>query len=294
MPLVDFRFGIGDHAPMEDFLLRTAAIPLAAAAVAAGLLRLVAGPTRGAAMAGGAICLGFLAGYGLTLGIPAVWPTASSQKVFFIAAAGGIAGLALDLSVESRRLTLPVAVAATTVALAWLGWSRLAIPDWADAVTLAIVAGSGTLALVGLHARSEEPAECAAKLLVASAALAALALLGASASTAQLCGALAAATGGFGLWVWPRPRLRFGASALLGGGLVFVVLAGSAAVFTNAAKPALLLLLPIFFAERALGRHGAGFRRGNRPLKPVLVTAVALIPAVAAVGLAVLLGGSGY
>jgi hypothetical protein len=285
---------MGDHAAMEDFLLRTAAIPLAVAAVAAGLLRFVAGPTQGPAMAGAAICLGFLAGYGLTVGTPAVWPPASAQKLFFIAAAGGILGLALDFSAESRRVSLPAAMTALVIALAWLGWSRLLISDWADIALLLLVAAAGAITLGSLHARSEEPAECAVKLVVASAALSALALQGASLSTAQLCGALAAAAGGFALWLWPRPRLRFAASALLGGGLAFVALAGSVAVFTNAAKPALILLLPIFFAERALGRYGAGGRRRGQALRPVLVAIVALVPAAAAIGLAGLLGGSGY
>ena len=185
-------------------------------------------------------------------------------------------------------------MAAPAAALAWLGWPRLLIPDRADAATLLAVAAAGAAVLGLLHARSQEPAECAVKLLIASAGLAALALLGASASTAQLCGVLAAATGGFALWLWPKPRLRFAASALFGGGLVFVALAGSAAVFTNAAKPALALLLPVFFAERALGRYGTGIRKPDPALRTVLVAAIALVPAAASVGLAWLLDGSGY
>jgi hypothetical protein len=279
---------------MDDFVLRTAVAPFAVAAVAAGLLRLTAGREQGQAMAGAAICLGFLAGYGLVMGAPAVWPPASAQKVFFVAAAGGILGLALDLSPESRRLALPAALAAAAVALAWLGWPRLLISDRTDAATLLAVAAAGAVILAGLHARRQEPAECAVKLLVASAALAPLALLGASASMAQLCGVLAAAAGGFALWLWPKPRLQFAASALLGGGLVFVALAGSVAVFTNAAKPALLLLLPVFFAERALGRRSRGIHKKNQVLMPILTAVAASVPAIAAVALAYHLGGSGY
>jgi hypothetical protein len=280
--------------PMDDFVLRTAAAPFAVAAIAAGLLRLAAGREQGQAMAGAAICLGFLAGYGLVMGAPAVWPPASAQKVFFIAAAGGILGLTLDLSSESRRLVLPAALAAPAIALAWLGWPRLLIPDRTDAATLLVVAAAGAAVLAGLHARRQEPAECTVKLLIASAALAPLALLGASASTAQLCGVLAAAAGGFAAWLWPKPRLQFAASALLGGGLVFVALAGSVAVFTNAAKPALLLLLPIFFAERALGRRSTGIRKKNQVVMPILTAVAATVPAIAAVVLAYHLGGSGY
>jgi hypothetical protein len=111
---------------------------------------------------------------------------------------------------------------------------------------------------------------------------------------AQLCGVLPAAAGGFALWLWPKPRLQFAASALLGGGLVFVALAGSVAVFTNAAKPALLLLLPIFFAERALGRRSRGIHKKNQVLMPILTAVAASVPAIAAVALAYHLGGSGY
>ena len=291
---MDFGIAIVHHARMEDFVIRTAAIPFAVAAVTAGLLRLAAGRTEGSAMAGAAICLGFLAGYLLILGLPNAWPPASAQKVFFIALAGGIAGLALDAGPESRRLALPAAVLSPLPALGWMGWTRLSIPDWADALTLLLVAAAGAAALAGLHARGERPAECAFKLAVAAAALAVLALLGASASMAQLCGALAAAAAGFALWLWPRPRLRFSASALLGGGLVLVALAGSVAVFTNAPKPALALLLPVFFAERALGRFAAAPPRKRPALEPAAVAAMALIPAAAAVGLALILAGGGY
>lgn len=279
---------------MDDLLLRSALIPLAVAAVAAGLLRLLAGSAHGPAMAGAAICLAFLTGYILMAGAPAVWPPSAVQKIFFIAAAGGIFGLSVDLSPRARRLTALGALLAPALALAWLGWPRVVRLDWADGATLLVVAAAGAAILAELHGRNAQPAESAVKLSIASVALAAIALLGASASMAQLCGVLAASAAGFALWLWPKPRLRFAASALFGGGLVFVALLGSVAVFSNASKPALCLLLPVFFAGRALGRADAGLHKLGQAVKPLLVAAIAVVPAIAAVGLAQLLGGGAY
>jgi hypothetical protein len=279
--------------PMDDPFVQSALVPLAVSAIGAGLLRLVSGSTHGPAMAGAAIAFAYLAGYVLILGAPVVWPPSAMQKVFFIAAAGAVFGLSLDLSREARQVTLLAAALAPALAMLWLGWPRILLVDWVDIGTLVVVAVAGALVLAELFSRQAEPAESGVKLLIASCALALIALVGASASYAQLAGVLAASVAGFLLWLWPAARFRFAASALFGGGLVFVALAGAVAIFSNAPKPALGLLLPIFFADRALGRFDTGINKLNHALKPLLLAVIALIPAIAAVGLSHLLGPGG-
>lgn len=279
---------------MNDLLVQSAFIPFAVALVSAGVLRLVTGQSCGPAMAGGAIGLAFLTGYILVFGTPAVWPPSATQKLFFIAMIGGIAGLSFDLSRESRPITLLIGGLAPAMALTWLGWPRLLALDWADIAILAVIAVAGAAIVGELFNKNAQPSESAVKLLIAAISLSVVALIGTSASYAQLAGILAAAVAGFLFWVWPVGRCRFAASAVFSGGLVFISMVGAIAVFTTAPKPALGLLLPIFFADRALGRLDTGIHKLNQALKPVLLAIIALIPAIAAIGLAHLLSGSGY
>jgi len=279
---------------MNDLLVQSAFVPFAASVAAAGIIRLVAGTTNGPAMAGAAVTVGFLIGFVLIFGAPMAWPASATQKLFFIAIIGGIFGLSLDLSREARHITLFVSALMPVLPLLWLGWPRLIQPDWGDIVTLAVIALAGGGVLTELYSRHAQPAESAVKLLIGAMTLALIALISSSASYAQLCGVLIAATAGFLFWLWPLARCRFAASAVFGPGLLFISLVGAVAVFTTASRPALGLLLPIFYADRALGRFDTGIRKLNQALKPMLLAVIALIPAIAAVGPAHLLGSGGY
>jgi hypothetical protein len=278
---------------MHDLILQSAIIPFAVAAIAAGVLRLIAGSTHGPPMAGAAIGIAFLTGYILFLGAPAAWPPTAMQKLFFITVAGTIFGMSLDLSREARPVTLMTAAVAPALALLWLGWPRIVTAAWGDIGSLVIIALAGAAILTELYGRGTQPAESGIKLLIAAIALALIALIGASVFYARLSGVLAAAVVGYLFWLWPVPRYRFAASALFSGGLLFIALSGAIALFTNASKPALGLLLPIFFADRALGRVDTGINKLNQALKPLLLAVIALIPAIAAVGLSHLLRGNG-
>ncbi len=280
---------------MNDLFLQSGIFPFAAAALGVGALRLIAGPNRGPLIAAGGIGIGFLVGFVMILGAPARWPISSSEKLFAIAALATVLGLALDLSRDSPPVTRLLAAILPVGALAWLGWSRIAAQDWIDIATLAAVALGGGFVLTRLFTSGPQAVDAAVKLMIACIALSLVSIFGASASLGQLAGALAAATAGFLVWNWPAPRFPFAAAAVLGGGLTFVALTGVVAVFSNAPKPALVMLLPIFFADLALSRMPKPRRGMNQAIRPILLAAVALIPALAAVGLASLLGGgSGY
>lgn len=279
---------------MDDLLLRSAVIPFAVAAMGAGLLRLVVGARRGPLIAAAGITAGFLTGFILVLGMPARWPLSAVEKVFVLAAIGSFLGIALDLTRAPTRTVRLAAILVPAAGLIWIGWSRLLVPDWTDIAVLATTAILGGVVVALLPARDEKATDAAVKLTVAAGALALVAVIGASASFGQIAGVLAAATAGFLVWLWPRPRFPFGATAALGAGGTFVALTGAIAVFTNAPKAALALLFLVFFADLALARFRARSRGARRALRPILVGLVAAIPASAAIGLAQYLGGSGY
>lgn len=280
---------------MNDLLVQSGLAPFAAAALGAGILRLSGGSARGPLIAAGGIGIGFLVGFVLILGTPVRWPQSSAEKLFAIAAVATLLGLALDLSRDAPAVTRLIAALSPAAALTWLGWPRVAGMDWMDIATLAAVAGAGGFVLTRLYASGPPATESGVKLMIACIALALVSIFGASASLGQLAGALAAATAGFLVWNWPVARFPAGAAAVLGGGLTFVALTGIVAVFTNAPKPALAMLLPIFFADLALSRLPRARHGLKQAMRPILLAAVALIPALAAVGLASLLGGgSGY
>lgn len=278
---------------MDDLLLQSGVFPFAAAALGAGILRLIGGSARGPLIAAGGIGIGFMVGYVLILGVPTRWPLSSSDKLFAIAALATALGLTLDLSRDSPPVTRLFAAALPLAALAWLGWPRIVSLDWIDIATLAAVALGGGFILTQHFEMGPKATESGIKLMIACIALALVSVFGASASLGQLAGALAAATAGFLVWIWPAPRFPVTASAMLGGGLIFVALTGVVAVYTDAPKPALAMLLPIFFADLALSRVPRSQRGLNRAVRPILLAAVASIPALAAVGLASLLGGGG-
>jgi hypothetical protein len=279
---------------MNDLLVQSAFVPFAVSVAAAGIIRLVAGSTSGPAMAGAAVIVGFITGFVLLFGAPMAWPASATQKLFFIAIVGGIFGLALDLSREARHITLFVSALTPVLPLLWLGWPRVTDASWGDIATLAVIALAGGGVLTELYGRHAQPAESAVKLLIGAMTLAMLALVGTAASYAQLCAVLTAAMAGFLFWLWPLARCRFAASAVFGPGLLFVAMVGAVATFTSVSRPALGLLLPIFYADRALGRFDTGIHRLNQALKPMLLAVIALIPAIAAVGLAHLLNGNGF
>jgi len=280
---------------MDDLFLQSGIAPFAAAALGAGVLRLAGGSARGPLIAAGGIGIGFLVGFILILGAPVRWPQSSGEKLFAIAAIATALGLALDLSRDAPPVTRLIAALSPAAALTWLGWPRIIGLDWIDIATLAAVALAGGFALTRFFASGPPATDSGVKLMIACIALALVSIFGASASLGQLAGALAAATAGFLAWNWPVARFPVAGSAVLGGGLTFVALTGIVAVFTNAPKPALAMLLPIFFADLALSRMPRTQRGINQAVRPILLAAVALIPALAAVGLASLLGGgSGY
>lgn len=187
---------------LDDPVVQTAVFPLLAGLIGVGLLRFAGGPSRGRRLAAAGVAVAFLAAYALIVGVPALPPPSSMGRLFWSAVAGVALGVVADLAgLDRRRGTLLVGVW-LTAALAWVAYPVL--PGGLPTVTAAVVLVAGAwFALSRTAAQGNGAATPGVVLLAAALAVGGVALVGASASVAQLAFALAAATGGLLLWNWP-------------------------------------------------------------------------------------------
>lgn len=242
-----------------------------------------------AAIAGGLIFLfAFYLAYDR---LPTFPPRGSTNKVFYLALAGLIAGIVIDRMPRPDRIVRVIAVAVPLAVAVWIGWPRLA--RGVDAQLLALVAvgwAAGSLLLWRLWDARETPGLAWIVLLVFALGLAPLAQLGASVGVMMLALAFAAGIGGIALWNVPAPRIAFTAAPLFGGALGLAGAVDTLVLITQ--KVSLVgvgILLLVLFAHRlaAIGRLQPWL---SRPLAgQVLWTAAAAIPAIIAVAAAILL-----
>ncbi len=274
---------------------QSAVLPFLLAAAAAGLIRLAGGGGRGALLAGAAVGLALLAAYVAVLGTPPLPPRSSGQKLFYVAAAGLVLGIVLDLGrVRGRGLALVLLafVAAASVWVGWPAWNRLAAaPDtWMPAVTLLLL----LLAAWSLARAAANGIAAAVMLLVAAAGLAIVALTANSASLSQIAGALAAAVGGFLVWNWPTARFPVAGALLFGAMGAFAALATQASLFTRADPWTLAPLALVFLAAAPAARLGIGGAAVRAALSPLVLGFCAALPAALAVALGFWLNGGVY
>lgn len=282
---------------LDDLVVQTAVFPLLAGLIGVGLLRFAGGPARGRRLAAAGVAVAFLAAYALIVGVPALPPPSSMGRLFWSAVAGVVLGIVADVAgVERKRGSLLVGVW-LTAALGWVAYP--ALPGGLPTVTAAAVLVAG--AWFALSRTVSHGAAGAATpgvvLLAAALAVGGVALVGASASVAQLAFALAAATGGLLLWNWPVEHHGWGTAgqAALG---ILVLLTAALTFFSSAPAEALVAVLPAFFADRLRDRLPLPETAFGRAAGTVALTVIAVVPAVAAVGIAFLLSAgteaSGY
>ncbi len=277
------------------------ALPLGVALAVTALIWLIGGPYRAPMIVFSAAIVGIVAAFWWIEGLPPILPTTGKQKIFYLILLALAAGWAIDGREGRRRADglerlslfgLPV------LALIWLAWRPLvAGPDTRLLIEMAVL----WLAAVAVYWRLRKQERAGAlvggvQVLVAAMGLSVVALLGASASLASLAGAVAAAMGGVLLWLFVVTVIndeRFGFGALgwlaCAGALLFI--ADVVVLFSpEVNRWSLALLLLVFVTDKVpLGRR----RRGalDRAAQPVLLGLVAAVPAVAAVGVALLSGG---
>ncbi|QCO05092.1 hypothetical protein [Azospirillum argentinense] len=281
---------------LDDLVVQTALFPLVVGVAAVGVVRLAGGRTRGPRLAAAGVAAAFLAAYALIVGLPALPPPSSMGRLFWSAVAGLVIGVGADLAGIDRRRGTWLLGAWVTASLLWIALPVL--PGSLDTITAAVLLlAGGWIALTRTAGEGEGAATPGVALMAAAVAVGGVALVGASASVAQLAFALAAATGGLLLWNWPVERHAWGnaGQAALG---ILVLLAATLTFFSSAHAEALLLALPAFFADRLRDRLPLPRTAAGRAMGTVALTVLALVPAVAAVGVAFLLSAgsdvSGY
>ncbi len=233
------------HHPLVQSLL----LPAGIAFVGCGLVRSAGGPGAGARWAAVAIGPALIAGTGAVAGW-AVSPNTMTGKLPWVIAAGWLLGLSLEAMRASRWLQWAAASALWAAALAWLGPDSIALFLAAFAI--------GTLVIAAVVRESSARADASAILAMASLGLAGVAMLGASLLLFQFAlGTAAALAGGALFWLWPKPRIAFGARATMPATFAWLGIAIATVRLTPTPGYVLALLAAAFGAGALVARATA-------------------------------------
>ncbi|CAO3408440.1 hypothetical protein [Azospirillum largimobile] len=274
---------------LQDPFVQSSALPLAVGLILVGALHLLRRP-----LAAAGIAAGFLVVFAMVVGLPALPPPSSMGKLFWSSAAGLLLAVAADAAGVRGR-------AASAALALWLAGSLLwialpALDSMAAVVSFVILLAAGAWVAFARGSQTqtsdaaESPTAPAASLLALALAVGGTALIGSSASIAQMALALAASAGGFLLWNWPVERHGWGLSGRVATGIA-VLLASVLTLFTQAQTAVLLLALPALLAGHVRRVLPQGHGPVGRAASSAAVTVVAVLPALAAIGAAYALTG---
>lgn len=273
---------------LQDPFVQSSVLPLLVGLILVGVLHLL---RRSLAAAG--IAAGFLVVFAMVIGLPALPPPSSMGKLFWASAAGLLIGVAADVAGIRGRVASAVLAVWLAASLLWIALPAL---DSAAAVATLVIllATAGCVAFARGSEEVESPAGSpmapASTLLALALAVGGTALIGSSASIAQMALALAASAGGFLLWNWPVERHGWGLSGRVATGIA-VLLAAVLALFTQTQAAVLLLALPALFAGHVRRFIPQGDGLIGRAASSAAVTVVAVLPALVAIGAAFALTG---
>lgn len=246
-----------------------------------------------------AILVGFVIGFLFIEELPPMPPVTAKQKLFYVAAALLVLGITLDATGLSRSRAARLQWLAPLVILAWLSWRLLGSPDLRFALEFVALLVASAFVLWRLRGDTVAGSQAVGvlgpgtQLLVAAGGFSIIAVVGGSASLGMLGSSMAAAAGGVLLWAYAASLLKdrilgFGAAGWLGAGGVFMTVVATTVLFTEGVNRwALAVLLLVFLANEVRVPLPRGF--AGRVVRPVVLGVVAAIPAVVAVGIAVLL-----
>lgn len=271
---------------LQDPFVQSSVLPLLVSLILVGALHLLRRP-----LAAAGIAAGFLVVFAMVIGLPALPPPSSMGKLFWASGAGLLIGVVADVVGIRGRVASAVLAVWLAASLLWIALPAL---DSAAAI-VSLVVLLGTAAWVAFARGSqtqggESPTAPAASLLALALAVGGTALIGSSASIAQMALALAASAGGFLLWNWPVERHGWGLSGRVATGIA-VLLAAVLALFTQTQAAVLLLALPALFAGHVRRFIPQGDGLIGRAASSAAVTVVAVLPALVAIGAAFALSG---
>ena len=264
--------------------LQSGLIPLLTALVLVGLIRLIGGPGRGPALAGLGLALAVLASYWATFRFPSFPPVGATNKLFYIVLFATIAGFAADLIAREGWAGRAVALLAGPFAALWIGLEKGLDAPWTAGIAVLVVVVVTAAAGWCHHAQAQRSSELGASILVLCLAMAACAFMSNAASSAQLAGGLAAATGSFLLWNWPKARFPLNSAALAAALSLIAGLAVQLALFVPKLEALALLPLAVIPFLIPLGASlvkGSGLTKQG--LRPVVVGLICALPAATAV-----------
>ena len=275
-------------------------VPFVVALIVTGLVRLIGGEQRGRQFVMVAVGIGFLVAFVLVEGAPAIAATTAKQKVFFIVVVGLVAGLLLDARASRRVLAERLAIVLfPLLVLLWMAQRLLSFGIELDVVLPLVVLWLGSMIVFWRLSVTGETGGAlvpGVQLLVASVGLSVVALLGASASLAQLTAGLAASVGAvllvaFLTLVFAGNRFGFGAVGAFGGGGALLAICYVLVMFTEGVSFwALAVLALVFLTDLVPVKARFGGTVVRRAMQPVMLTVIAAIPAGLAVLIAFLTG----
>jgi len=265
-----------------DLILNNPFAPvLAVSLVAALVLAVIARLTRSCFVATLAAPMVFLVAYVATYQkIPPFPPVGASNKVFYVALVATLALLAFDAIGRVPRSAL--AVAASLLAAAWVGSTKLAAPDATTLTLFVVLVAGGGVGLWGLDrlATLSSPLGGGAAALAGLAAVSVLSaptlLFGGSSTGVGLCLGLAA---GAALLSTENLGVRrvLAPAAMLGAGSGLAASLDTIALVTRRADPFALALIALapFLGPWAVRRLPPALR--NHPLVGWIVSGLAVL-----------------
>ena len=274
--------------------------PFVVAFVIVGASRLVGWRTGSEVLAGLGLAAGMLVAFVQLRGMPSVPPNSAPEKLFYLIALAGLIGVALDLLGCPPLIRRIAFILFPAICLAWfsLRW-LLAGPDVELLIKLALMWAGAAIFLWQICAATARGGALTGAILILATAVGAagVAALAPFIGVTLLCASVAAVAGATALWAYGA-RVVVGASMTIGatsllsaaGGLVATVLL--LVLFTasvSTAGAALLIAVP--FASLVAEPLLLGGGIGRRVFGPVLLIAVAAVPAAGAIGLAYLMPG---
>ncbi|CAO3402537.1 hypothetical protein [Azospirillum palustre] len=271
---------------LQDPFVQSSVLPLLVSLILVGALHLLRRP-----LAAAGIAAGFLVVFAMVIGLPALPPPSSMGKLFWASGAGLLIGVVADVAGVRGRVASAVLAVWLAASLLWIALP--ALDSAAAIVSLVVLLGTAAWVAFGRGSQThmfESPTAPAASLLALALAVGGTALIGSSASIAQMALALAASAGGFLLWNWPVERHGWGLSGRVATGIA-VLLAAVLALFTQTQAAVLLLALPALFAGHIRRFLPQGDGLIGRAASSAAVTVVAVLPALVAIGAAFALSG---
>ena len=274
--------------------------PFVVAFLIVGASRLVGWRTGSEVLAGLGLAAGLLVAFVQLRGMPSLPPNSAPEKLFYLITLAGLIGVALDLLGSPPLIGRIAFILFPAICLAWfsLRW-LLAGPDVELLIKLALMWAGAAIFLWQIRDATASGGALAGAILILATAVGAagVAALAPFIGVTLLCASVAAVAGATALWAYGA-RVLVGASMTIGatsllsaaGGLVATVLL--LVLFTTSvstAGAALLIVVP--FARLVAEPLLLGGAIGRRVFGPVLLIAVAAVPAAGAIGLAYLMPG---